>query len=293
MNAKTNRRVGMKIVNLILICSLLLSSCALMPPEIQQEFDSAWQQVIDLINNSVKQWVDTQVQKIKDSVTSTIDDFLSGIIDKPLEYFGWGVPDDVGIVSIGINPQTARPEIEAAFKAAYKRAGGGRVIGWPDDLVKYWSDSQHELLIQYFSLGDEGRSAIVMENGGDKAFYMLGKFLDTYTNLGGPGEAGFPITDSKVKNVYPTAYFWIHWGRGRVQEFNNGEVFGLTQRSGGGGVRIVPPFLYKKTDIKILGYPLSSYPLEERDWRSDDSIDADLEEILTDWENQLFRIMAF
>lgn len=293
MNAKTRRQVGTKIVNLILICSLLLSSCAYLPQDVQHAWDSIWQQTVGVAINYIKELFQDQVDKAKQEVTSTVDDIISSIIDKPLEYMGWRVPDDVGIVSLAINPTTPRPEIEAAFKAAYKRAGGGRVIGWPDELVTYWSDSQHELLIQYFFDGSQGRSAILMQNGETEAFYSFGKFLETYTNLGGPGKAGLPMSDSEEMNNNSVVFFWINWGRGRIQTFSDSGTYAITLRKGSEIPHILPPDLWYQARISEIGYPLSSYPFEDQDWREIENLTAEVQDVLEEWEEQPMRVVVF
>ena len=69
-------------------------------------------------------------KEILEGTTDNVKESIEDFVQKTKEYLGLAVPDDVGKVSIGINPETDKAAIEELFKQVYQDAGGRRVIGW-------------------------------------------------------------------------------------------------------------------------------------------------------------------
>lgn len=286
-----------RIILALLVILLTVSCVGLNPPPAptQEKLEKEFNQLIDSLIKSITGWFENLVNQFVQSIKDKFQETLGDSLQEVAEYLGLAVPQDVGQLSISITPVTNRAVIDAAFDKAYLDAGAGRVLGKPVDLVHYWDNSNKELLIQYFDGGSEGRSAIVMKQQTTTAYALPGDFLLTYTAFGGP-LAGFP--DSSPKDWNGTL-FWISWGRGDRQIFHTskGESFAMLRPDGIKNAFILPPTIWNFYEsnnlINKIGYPLSSYPLDDDLWRNNPSIPSETRSILQNWANQPIRMVIF
>lgn len=299
-------------VIIIFIITLLISSCELLPQPVADEFDRAVQDFVDEWKAEFGLWVDEQIQGMKQELADSFDEYwqeLKQDIAKNLSEFwsqtllsineglGRVAPADVGKVSISIYPETEKSIIETAFKETYVNLGGESSIGLPVDVVNYWDRDTSNLLVQNFEGGSEQRSVIVLEDGTEKAYVISGYWLVNYEALGGPEIAGVPSTNPETWNINPILEFWINWGRGKRQLFNvNGLDFAMMKPRGLEFVYVVPPELwkfYKTNAYSEIGYPMGSYPLDDRAWISDDNISEETRQILDYWNDFPYRLQIF
>jgi hypothetical protein len=283
-------------VFLILFLTMACAGYDLVPAEAEDQLTQALNELWDDLLNTATGWVGDQIDKLIQSITDDFTESITDSFNKVKEYLGLAVPEDVGKLSIAINLKTDPAVVNAAFDQAYRDAGAGRVIGWPQDLVYHWSDGHAELLVQFFVGGSEKRSAIVMEQGKTTAYTIPGEWLVMYENLGGPGLAGYPTSSPETWNINPVFELWTNWGRGDRQLFTlGGYQYALLQPSGMESVYLVPPGLWEvyQEASEEIGYPLSSYPIDESRWRDQPGISEDTRAILNLWEQQPFRMQVF
>lgn len=296
----------------LIAATLLLSACIFIPPgsEMERTVDQAWQDLVNQVKETASQWVtdqinnqvDDAVNQIKETYTEVKDqviDFFPSTWQSVQEYFGFDSPPDVGAVSIGITTETRRDEIKSEFVRVFKEAGGTRKIGRPEDVVRYWDDSGAiSLLVQYFNGGSFQHSAIVMEDGQDQAYLLNGEWLKFYEDLGGPKEAGVPLSSPENWNIHSPIKVWVGYGRGQRQLFRlNGHQYAVFKRKGSDDLQLVPIFVWnfyrQETNYSVLGYPLSSYPLDDTQWKDDSRISSGSKEILDSWATSPFRVQIF
>jgi len=296
----------------LIAATLLLSACIFIPPgsEMERTVDQAWQDLVNQVKETASQWVtdqinnqvDDAVNQIKETFTEVKDqviDFFPSTWQSVQEYFGFDSPPEVGVVSIGITTETRRDEIKSEFVRVFKEAGGTREIGRPEDVVRYWDDTGAiSLLVQYFNGGSFQHSAIVMEDGQDQAYLLNGEWLKFYEDLGGPKEAGVPLSSPENWNIHSPIKVWVGYGRGQRQLFRlNGHQYAVFKRKGSDDLQLVPIFVWnfyrQETNYSVLGYPLSSFPLDDTQWKDDSRISSGSKEILDSWATSPFRVQIF
>ncbi|HEY9088529.1 MAG TPA: hypothetical protein VIO36_10200 [Anaerolineaceae bacterium] len=291
---------------------LLLSACIFIPPgsEMERTVDQTWQDLVNQVRETASQWVTEQINNLVDDAVNQFKETFTEVKDQVIdffpskwqsvqEYFGFDTPPDVGAVSIGITTKTPKNEIKSEFIRVYKEAGGARKIGQPEDVVRYWDDAgEISLLVQYFKGGSFQRSAIVMEDGQDKAYLLNGEWLAFYEDLGGPKEAGVPLSSPETWNIHSPLKVWVGYGRGQRQLFElNGHEYAVFKRKGSENVQLVPIFVWnfyrQEINYSVLGYPLSSYPLDDTHWKDDSRISSRTKEILDFWATSPFHVQIF
>ena len=154
MKRSCHKKKSLVILHVIIALSLVLSSCGMLPEDVQKELDAVVKQQEEYLKETAQvkaeqlqetaQAKGVQLQETAQAkageVLGDAGERLKGIpgevIQSAKEWLGLAAPADVGKVTIAITTKSSRIEIEAAFKKAYQLAGGGKTIGTPDDLVR-------------------------------------------------------------------------------------------------------------------------------------------------------------
>jgi uncharacterized protein with LGFP repeats/pimeloyl-ACP methyl ester carboxylesterase len=106
-----------------------------------------------------------------------------------------------------------------AIVDAFNRHGGYDKVGFPDNEVHEWS---HRGVVQDFEGGENGDGIIMNADGDEKAYYLSGKIWDTYVDVGGPGELGYPTSDPFDDGHGNTAQ---EFQENRITRLSSGETF--------------------------------------------------------------------
>lgn len=285
---------GLAVILALVLCS---TSCTALPSEVQREIERVFQGQAEQFVEMLKREAQTALDDYREELTGRLEEAWEDSTHRAKRFLGLEAPSDVGYLSIGISTETSRTVIERAFQDTYMKAGGGRVIGWPEDVVRYWDQSTPELLVQYFSGGSERRSAIVMRDGEEAAYELPGEWLAVYEALGGPSLAGYPASSPETWTTNPVWQVWLTWGRGKLQRFRNSSgEYALMQPRGLETVHVVPPDLwaaYEEEAATQIGYPLSSYPLDDWRWKEQSGIPSETRAILNRWKEQPFRVQVY
>jgi hypothetical protein len=265
------------------IVAFTLVACSALPPDIQKDIESWFEgEVKKLVE---KAWQDFQQQ---------LEEAKDAAVQRGKEWLGWEAPVDAGVLDTSVSTSVSASTIKAAFADAYKKAGGGRKIGWPIDKVKLTDG----LLVQYYEGGDHKRSVIAMHEDEAIAYLIPGNWLTLYEALGGPSKAGYPASNPER---WETGW-WEVWnntaGRGERQLYIvEGETYALMKANDSESVRVVPPQFWKVYEDgnwrDRIGYPVSSYPLNDAKWQNISSLSAETQDMLTIWSKQPYRVMLF
>lgn len=258
--------------------SLLLSGCCAVPPATEEE---------------LQRELDSLVEEARREVVRQLEEAKKEVLRFAKEWAGLEAPAEVGVLDEGVVTATQASTIEAAFADAYKRIGGARRIGWPEGKVTLTAG----LLIQYYSSLSQERSAIVMREDETTAYAIPGPWLAQYEALGGPARAGYPTTDPETWGT-PRWKIWVRLGRGDRQLYSvDGEVYALMKAAGSPSVRCVPPRFWDvyiaRGGLEKVGYPISSYPLDDSAWQNLPGLTDDTHALLATWSEQPYRTMIF
>lgn len=268
---------------------LFFTSCSMLPYEVQRELDKTLQQE----KEHVIATAEAEARKLQEQAQDVGKKALDQALQSIKVWLGLAAPYGVGQY-LGHNNITAKVDIENTFRKAYQTAGGGRVIGQPEGSVQLTDG----LLSQSFSGGTQKKSQIMMRDGETEAFVLPGSWLDMYLALGGPVKAGYPISDPVKWNIIPSWQFWTRYGRGERQLFQiNGAPYALTKRSTSDAILVTPPFIWdyytENSNEVTLGYPLSSYPLDDRQWLDNNHLSEETKDLLQKWQESPFRVQIF
>lgn len=282
--------------NILIVLVLFISACSVLPPEFGQIFEDEINRQVEELGEEIEEEARAYGNEIIEDARQTITEKISGFIDQLFADRNVDAPEEIGLVSIGINPITSKQTIRTQFRLAYEEMGGEKVLGTAKDLVHYWEVRHPKYLIQELNGGEQEYSIIVMEDGTDYAYILMGKWLETYMAMGGPEYAGFPLSNPEKWNITPFWELWNDWGRGKRQLFEvEGESYAFLQIKGSEEIYLVPPRIwstYKEVGVAKIGYPVSNYPIDDKRWNTQ-NLSQDTIKILYYWQKQAYRVQLF
>ncbi len=281
---------------------LFLTACGSVPPEVEEEarrqFEEARREAERQIGEAIRNWW----EQVEDRARREVQEFFDDSVRHAEEWAGRQAPAELGTVAPSQTPEVPETVIKDAFDEAFMEAGGGRNLGWPTGVAQV----EDGYIIQFLEQDDEERSAIIMEDDryATQAYYLLPPFYTVLEGIGGPAEAGMPTSNPEWEGAGRFA-LWARDRRTQQQSFALsqgafGRSFGLARGADGEAVQVIPPHFWEayqeEGGATELGYPLSSYPLEDTVSTSDPRYtrlnNAD-QTLLDAWQAQPFHIQTF
>jgi hypothetical protein len=275
-----------------LLALVAASGCASLEQEVQQLADE-WRESLQA---EVEQAIKDALSGLGDALEEVLADAAASVNewaheqgDAFEEWLGLEAPDGLGILKGGSQTQLDQQAIRDAFLEAFKKAGGARVLGWPSLLASL----ENGAIIQHFENG-----AILMADERDAAaYYMLEDWYDVYYAAGGTADAGLPTSNPETWGASLLAV-WARDARGKRQAMSlDGNTYALMQPAGMEEVYLVPPDFWDAYldggGYGELGYPLSSFPLDEGT-----AVKAvlgldELSNMIATWQERPYRIQIF
>ncbi|MBD1895739.1 PA14 domain-containing protein [Coleofasciculus sp. FACHB-129] len=81
--------------------------------------------------------------------------------------------------------------VHSTYVNTYQRNGGISALGYPTNNVHPWENGY----TQVFESGSDGRGAIMKSNANDNSYWVSGLIWDTFLEVGGAKDMGYPTTD--------------------------------------------------------------------------------------------------
>lgn len=280
------------------VALLALTGCAQLEEATRPLLDELAREFQDRLQEALKQAAAGLADTVEEAIAgaaAAADDWFQEQGDAIREehwpawmaWLGREAPDEVGRLELGSVTRADAGSIRAAFQAAFRQAGGGRVLGWPSANARV----EHGAISQRFTKG-----AILMADdaGASVAYFMPEPWYDVFDAAGGTRDAGIPATSPEAWG----APWWQFWARGKRQlMLLRGEAYALVQPARSEEVFLVPPEFWQayldSGGYDALGYPLSGFPLDEEAAVGAALGNDELSEAISVWQERPYRIQVF
>lgn len=290
-------------LSLFLLGLLFNSGCSVIEPFVDPLLDDLQRQLQAEAEIAIESAVEEAGATLDEATSSAVDSLQAWIEDQiasiqteawpsVLAYFGIQAPDEVGILPFGIQTNVGSDVIRQKFQDAFRQAGGARVMGKAVGRVQLIDGSP--VLLQEF---DKSAIVIMEDQVGKNAYYMSAPWYEAYQSAGGLDDAGLPTSNPESWGA-SILEVWAQDSRGRRQEMSlNGTPYALMQPSGSETAFLVPPQFWNvyiaAGGPRVVGYPLSSFPLDEATAIQVASGNDELTEMIRVWQDRPYRIQLF
>lgn len=249
---------------------------------LQAQLEAALQQAISSLSASAQ-------EAFSDAVDSVSEWGQSQVASWEM-WLGQEAPAEAGCLESSSDTVLPAAAIQTAFQEKFREVGGARVLGWPSGCD---ARSENGTIVQRFEKG----GIIMADEEGAAAHYMLDSFYDIYQSAGGTLYAGIPTSDPHSWNI-GGLQFWAQDRRGKRQLMElDGEEYALLRAGGSDEVYLVPPKFWAvytaDETFRELGYPLSSFPLDEEVAIESATGNSELEAMIDVWQERPYRILIF